>query len=150
MFVSETLFSTVMETIRCLFDSLWVQLKKFACLISWLPWLENRQNWIIKIGAEFIIQVSLVLSERVLHEGQNHLLCDDKISGFRNWLIEAWMSADTGRVKISRFSSDSEEQKQVLQETATLDILSSSFWRSTCYIGSLSYSDKTARSIKLH
>ena len=27
------------------------------------------------------------------------------------------MSADTGRVKISRFSSDSEEQKQVLQET---------------------------------
>ena len=58
-----------------------------------------------------------MLSERALHEGQNHLLCDDKISGFRNWLIEAWMSADTGRVKISRFSSDSEEQKQVLQET---------------------------------
>ena len=27
------------------------------------------------------------------------------------------MSADTGRVKISRFSSDSEEQKQALQET---------------------------------
>ena len=51
------------------------------------------------------MQVSLVLSERALHEGQNHLLCDDKISGFRNWLIEAWMSADTGRVKISRFCS---------------------------------------------
>ena len=27
------------------------------------------------------------------------------------------MSADIGRVKISRVSSDSEEQKQVLQET---------------------------------
>ena len=117
LFVKETSFSTVMGTNRSLFDSLWVQLKKFASLISWPPWLENRQSWIIKIGAEFIIQVSLVLSERALHEGQNHLLCDDKISGFRNWLIEAWMSADTGRVKISRFCSDSEKQKQVLQET---------------------------------
>ena len=58
-----------------------------------------------------------MLSERALHEGQNHLLCNDKISGFRNWLIEAGMSPDTGRVKISRFCSDSERQKQVLQET---------------------------------
>ena len=116
LFVKETSSSTVMGTTRCLFDSLWVQLKKFASLISWPPWLENRQSWIIKIGAEFIIQVSLVLSERALHEGQNHLLCDDKISGFRNWLIEAWMSADTGRVKISRFCSDSEKQKQVLRK----------------------------------
>ena len=48
-----------------------------------------------------------MLSERALHEGQNHLLCDDKISDFRNWLIEAWMSADTGRDKISSLSSDS-------------------------------------------
>ena len=30
------------------------------------------------------------------------------------------MSAHTGRVKISRFSSDSEEQKEVLQETVIL------------------------------
>ena len=43
-----------------------------------------------------------MLSERTLDEGQNHLFCDNKISGFR--LIEIWMSADTGRVKISRFS----------------------------------------------
>ena len=70
-----------------------------------------------------MIQVSLVLSHRALHEGQNHLLCDDKISGFRNWLIEAWMSADTGRVKISRFCSDSEKQKQVLQETVIFCVL---------------------------
>ena len=48
-------------------------------------------------------RVSLVLSERPLHEGQNHLLCDDNISGFRNWLVEVWMSAGTGRVKISSF-----------------------------------------------
>ena len=39
----------------------------------------------------------LVLSERVLHEGQNHLFFDDKISGFRNWLREVCMSVDTCR-----------------------------------------------------
>ena len=33
------------------------------------------------------------------------------------------MSVDTGRVKLSRFSSDSEEQKQVLQETVILCVL---------------------------
>ena len=33
------------------------------------------------------------------------------------------MSADTGRVKISRFSSDSEEKKQVLQETVIFCVL---------------------------
>ena len=77
-------------------------------------------DWrISKVGLlkQFIQQVSLVLSERALHEGLNHLFCDDKISGCRNWLIEVWMSADTGRVKMLRFSSESEEQKQVLQET---------------------------------
>ena len=41
-----------------------------------------------------------MLSERALHEGQNHLFCDDKTSGFRNWLVEVWMSADTGKVNI--------------------------------------------------
>ena len=62
----------------------------------------------------------MVLSEGTLHEVQNYLFCDDKISGFRNWL-KVWMSGDTDKVKISRFSSDSEdEQKQVLQETVTL------------------------------
>ena len=117
LFIKDTSSSTVMGTTRFLFDSLWVQMKKFASLISWPPWLENQQSWIIKMEAEFIIQVSLELSERALHQGENHLCCDDKISGFRNWLIEPWMSADTDRVKISRFSSESEEQKQVLQET---------------------------------
>ena len=117
LFVKETSSSIVMGTGRSLFDSLCIQLNKFSFLTSWPPWLENRQSWIIKIGAEFIMQVSLMLSERRLHEGQNHLFCDDKISGFRNWFIEVCMSADTGRVTISRFSSDTEEQKQVLQET---------------------------------
>ena len=104
LFVKQTSSWTVMGTASCLFGSLWVQLKKFASLSSWPLWLENRQNSITKIGAEFMIQVSLVLSERTLHEGQIHLFCDDKISGFRNCLIEVWASADTSRVKISIFS----------------------------------------------
>ena len=60
----------------------------------------------MKIGAEIIVQVSLMLLERRLHEEQNHLFCNDKISGFRNWFIEVWMSTNTGRVAISRNSSD--------------------------------------------
>ena len=51
-----------------------------------------------------------------------HLFCDDNISGFRNCLIEVWMSAGTGRFKISSFFLDSEEQKQVLQETVILAV----------------------------
>ena len=46
-----------------------------------------------------------------------------KISGFKNWFIEVWMSAETGRVTISRFSSDTDEQKQVLQETVIFCVL---------------------------
>ena len=64
----------------------------------------------------FITQVSLVLSQRRLHDEQNHLLCDVTISGFKNWFIEVWMSAETGRVTISRFSSDTDEQEQLLQD----------------------------------
>ena len=41
----------------------------------------------------------------------------------RNWLTEVWMSAGTGRVSMSRFSSDVEEQKQVLQKTVTFCVL---------------------------
>ena len=33
------------------------------------------------------------------------------------------MSADTGRVKVSRFCSDSEKQKQVLKETVIFCVL---------------------------
>ena len=69
------------------------------------------------------MQVSLVLSQRRLHDGQNHLFCDVKISGFKNWFIEVSMSAETGRVTISRFSSDTDEQKQVLQETVIFCVL---------------------------
>ena len=70
------------------------------------------------------MQVSLVLSQRRLHDGQNHLFCDVKISGFKNWFIEVWMSAETGRGTISRFSSYTDEQKQVLYETDFLCVTS--------------------------
>ena len=52
--------------------------------------------------------VSLVLSERGLHKGQNHLFPDDKISGLRNCLREVCMPVDTCRDSISRFSSETE------------------------------------------
>ena len=35
LFVKETSSSTFMETARCLVDLLWVQLKKYASLMSW-------------------------------------------------------------------------------------------------------------------
>ena len=74
----------------------------------------------VKIGAKFTTHVYLVFSERVLHEGQNHLFCGDKISGFRNWLKDVCMSVDTCRGSISRFPSEIEEHKQLLQSTVAL------------------------------
>ena len=64
-----------------------------------------------------------MFSERFLHEGQNHLFCDDKILGLRNWLIEVCMSVDTCRGSISRFSSETEEHRQLLQDTVVLCVL---------------------------
>ena len=64
-----------------------------------------------------------MLSQRRLNDGQNHLSCDVKISGFKNWFIEVWMPAEIGRVTISRFSSDIDEQMPVLQETVILCVL---------------------------
>ena len=87
------------------------------------PWFEKQQSWIAKIGEEFITHHSLVLSEGVLLEGQNYLFCDDKNSGFRNWLIEVCMSVDTGRGSISRFSSETEEHRQVLQGIVVLCVM---------------------------
>ena len=65
-----------------------------------------------------------MLSQRRLRDGQNHLFLDVKISGFKNWFIEVWMSAETGRGTISRFSSYTDEQKQVLYETDFLCVTS--------------------------
>ena len=64
-----------------------------------------------------------MLSERVLHDGQNHLFPDDKISGLRNCLREVCMPVDTCRDSISRFSSETEEYRQVLQDTVVPSVL---------------------------
>ena len=64
-----------------------------------------------------------MLSERALHDGQNHLLPDDKISGLGDCLREVCMSVDTCRDSILRSSSEAEEHRQVLQETVVLSAL---------------------------
>ena len=64
-----------------------------------------------------------MLSERVLHDGQNHLLPDVKISGLKNCLTEVSIPVDTCRESISRFSSETEEHRQVLQDTVVLNVL---------------------------
>ena len=64
-----------------------------------------------------------MLSETVLREGQNHLFPDDKISGLRNCLRDLCMSVDTCKDSMSRFSSKTEENKQVLQDTVVLSVL---------------------------
>ena len=121
--MNEISSSIVMGIVRYSPGWLCVQLTKVSSLTSWPLWFEKRQTWITKIGAEFIAHVSLVLSERILHEGQNHLFCDDKISGLRNWLIEVCMSVDTCRGSISRSSSETEEHRQLLQDTVVLCVL---------------------------
>ena len=110
-----------METVRYWPNWLWVQLTKASSLTSWQPRFEKRQNWILKIGPEFITHISLLLSERALHEGQNHLFPNDKISEIRNW--EVCMPVDICGDSISRFSSETEEHRQVLQDTVVLNVL---------------------------
>ena len=44
--------------------------------------VENSLSWITKIELEPMMEVSLVLSVRQLHDGQNHLFSE--ISGFKN------------------------------------------------------------------
>ena len=66
------------------------------------------------------MEVSLVLSVRQLHDGQNHLLSDSKISGFKNLEKEELTFGDNGIVRMSNFSSLAEKQKHWLHETLIL------------------------------
>ena len=73
--------------------------------------LENRLSWITKIVLKPMMKVSLVLSVRQLHDGQNHLFSDFKISGFKNLEREELIFGDNGIVSMSNFSSLAEKQK---------------------------------------
>ena len=67
--------------------------------------VENRLSWITKIELEPMMEVSLVLSVRQLHEGQNHLFSDSKISGFKNLEREELIFGDNEIFSMSHFSS---------------------------------------------
>ena len=73
--------------------------------------VENRLSWITKIELEPMMEVSLVLSVRQLHDGQNHLFSDSKFSGFKNLEREELIFGDNGIVSMSNFSSLAEKQK---------------------------------------
>ena len=79
--------------------------------------VENPLSWISKIEPELMMEVSLVLSVRQLHDGQNHLLSDSKISGFKNLKKEELIFGDNEIVRMSIFSSLAEKQKHWLHET---------------------------------
>ena len=85
--------------------------------------VENVLSWITKIEPELMMEVSLVLSIRQLHDGQNHLLSEFKISRFKNLEKEELILGGNGTVRISNFSSLAEKQKHWLDETLILMIL---------------------------
>ena len=66
------------------------------------------------------MKVSLILSVRQLHDGQNHVLSYSKIPGFKNLEKEELIFGDNGIVGMSNFTSLAEKQKHWLQETLIL------------------------------
>ena len=56
-----------------------------------------------------MIQVSLVLSVGQLHNGENYLFPDFKITGFKNLEREELIFEDNGIVSVSNFSSLAEK-----------------------------------------
>ena len=85
--------------------------------------VESRLSWVTKVEPGLMIEVSLVLSVRQLHDGQNHLLSDSKISGFKNLEKEELIFGDNGIVRIVRMSNFfflAEKQKHWLHETLIL------------------------------
>ena len=67
-----------------------------------------------------MMEFSLVLSVRQLHDGQNYLFSDSMILGFKNLEKEELIFQDNGIVRMSNFSFLAEKQKHWLQETLIL------------------------------
>ena len=111
MLEKDTSSSTVMGTFN---SNSGEQLNTCWSFISLECEVENRLSWITKIEPEPMMEVSLVLSVRQLHDGQNHLFSDSKISGFKNLEREELIFRDNGIVSMSNFSSLAEKQKHSL------------------------------------
>ena len=62
--------------------------------------MENLLSWITKIEPGLMMEVSLVLSVRQLHDRENHL-SQSKISGFKNLEKEEPILGDNGIVRMS-------------------------------------------------
>ena len=93
-----------------------------------------------------------MLSERVLREGQNHLFPDVKISGLRNYLREVCIPVDTCSESMSSFSSETEEHRQVLQDTVVLSVLETNDTpfnssQTTCSISATSFWELKLKSV---
>ena len=73
--------------------------------------VEKRLSWITKTEPKPMMEVSLVLSVRQLHDGQNHLFSDSKISGFKNLEREELIFGEDGIFSICNFCSLAEKQK---------------------------------------
>ena len=58
-----------------------------------------------------MMEISLVLLLRQLHDGQNHLISDSKISGFKNLEKEKLIFGENGIISMSNVSSLAEKQK---------------------------------------
>ena len=110
----DTSSSTVMGTFK---SNSGEQLNTCWSFISPEYEVENLLSWITKIEPELMMEVSLVLSVRQLHDGQNHLLSESKISGFKNLEKEELIFGDNGIVRMSNFSSLAEKHKYWFQLT---------------------------------
>ena len=75
-----------------------------------------------------MMEVSLVFSVRQLHDGQNHLLSDSKISGFKNLEKEELTFGGNAIVRMFNFSSLAEKQKHWLHKTLILMVFETSHW----------------------
>ena len=61
-----------------------------------------------------MMEVSLALSVRQLHDEQNHLFSDSKILRFKRLQREELIFGDNGIVSMSNFSSLAEKQKALI------------------------------------
>ena len=82
--------------------------------------MENRLCWVTKIEPELMMEVSLVLSLRQLHDEQNHLFSDCKVSGVKNLEREELIFGNNGIVSMSNVFSVA--KKHWLQETLILTV----------------------------